>query len=72
MPSQQSGEQSAGEQPWYSTGDQNVKSVTASGQTGEQNSGGQFWFSGNQNMKSGTPEPTREQSAGIVNSVRIF
>ncbi|CAA3024518.1 pre-mRNA-processing 40A-like isoform X1 [Olea europaea subsp. europaea] len=71
MPSQQSGEQSAGEQPWYSTGDQNVKSVTASGQTGEQNSGGQFWFSGNQNMKSGTPEQTREQSAGIVNSEKI-
>lgn len=73
MPMQQTVEQSAGEQTWFSTGTHNIKPVTPLHQNGEQNIAGQQWFAdGNHNSQSGTPQPTEEQSAGVVSLERIY
>lgn len=74
---------SAGGQPWYSTGNQDMQSTLPSQPPVEQTSGEQIWFSsGTHNIRPVTPlqqngnhnaqSGTEEHSAEVVSLERIY
>ncbi|XP_051144839.1 pre-mRNA-processing protein 40A-like isoform X2 [Andrographis paniculata] len=67
LPTQPFGEQNAAGPSWFSTMASTAKPVTPLKPHGEQNPGPQHWIpSGNQNVHSGTPVQTEEQSSGVL------